>query len=280
MGENGAGKSTLLHLLAGLEQPDEGEVVTVADGGAGLLAQTPQLPPDRTVGDAIGLALTELRTMERRLRDLEADLGAASPAGLGEYGDLLTAFELRGGYEADARVDKAMHALGLAETGRERTMGSLPGRRPGPGVGVGTCPQRPGAVAQAPGGPGRQAAGAAALRRPPGHTPGVGGIDGRGGADGPCGASRGHDHGRGYGIRSDTRGKGGEAEAVPGAGMGPEVRAQSGGRMAGRGEGGTGRGPAGGAGDGCGGRREGPGPRRQRGRQVDAAQGSGGTGGT
>ncbi|CAL9551207.1 ABC-F family ATP-binding cassette domain-containing protein [Streptomyces sp. enrichment culture] len=127
VGENGAGKTTLLHLLAGTEAPDDGEVITVAEGGAGLLTQTPQLPPDRTVGEAIDAALHELRAMERRLRDLEAALGDADETTLGLYGELLTAYELRGGYEADARVDKALHGLGLAGMGRDRLLGSLSG---------------------------------------------------------------------------------------------------------------------------------------------------------
>ncbi|MFJ3162524.1 ABC-F family ATP-binding cassette domain-containing protein [Streptomyces kanasensis] len=127
VGENGAGKSTLLHLLAGTERPDEGDVVTVAEHGVGLLAQTPQLPPHRTVGDAVDTALHELRAMEARLRALEAVLADADDTTLAEYGELLTAYELRGGYEADARVDKALHALGLAGTGRSRTLGSLSG---------------------------------------------------------------------------------------------------------------------------------------------------------
>ncbi|UFQ18476.1 ATP-binding cassette domain-containing protein [Streptomyces huasconensis] len=127
VGENGAGKSTLLHLMSGDERPDEGQVVTVAEHGAGLLAQTPRLPADHSVGDAVDAALAELRTMERRLRALEADLGSATEEDLGEYGDLLTTYELRGGYEADARVDKAMHGLGLGHIGKDRTLGSLSG---------------------------------------------------------------------------------------------------------------------------------------------------------
>ncbi|ANZ15858.1 ABC-F family ATP-binding cassette domain-containing protein [Streptomyces noursei] len=127
VGENGAGKSTLLRLVAGLEPPDEGRVVLTADGGTGYLGQTPDLPPDRTVQDAVDAALAELRDIERRLRSLEATLGDAAPAQLDAYGDLLTRFELRGGYEADARVDRALHGLGLDGLDRGRLLGSLSG---------------------------------------------------------------------------------------------------------------------------------------------------------
>ncbi|WP_043270919.1 ribosomal protection-like ABC-F family protein [Streptomyces sp. CT34] len=127
VGENGAGKSTLLRIIAGIEQPDEGRTSLSADGGVGYLGQTPDLPPDHTVRDAIDAALAELRAIERRLRALESGLGSAGTRGLDEYGDLLTLFELRGGYEADARVAKALHGLGLEELDHDRRLGSLSG---------------------------------------------------------------------------------------------------------------------------------------------------------
>ncbi|MCO8303039.1 ABC-F family ATP-binding cassette domain-containing protein [Streptomyces sp. RKCA744] len=127
VGENGAGKSTLLRLLAGHESPDDGAVVTVTDGGIGYLGQTPELPPDHTVRDAVDAALAEVRAMERGLRELEADLGDGAPHALAAYGDLLTTFEARGGYEADARMEKALHGLGLGGIGHERRLGSLSG---------------------------------------------------------------------------------------------------------------------------------------------------------
>ncbi|MFF3418801.1 ribosomal protection-like ABC-F family protein [Streptomyces sp. NPDC002698] len=127
VGENGSGKSTLLRLLAAAEVPDAGEITVSFTGGTGHLAQTLDLDPDRTVQDAVDLALAELRAMESRLREAEGRLGQASKDELAAYGELLIAYEERGGYEADARVDAAMHGLGLAGITRERVLGSLSG---------------------------------------------------------------------------------------------------------------------------------------------------------
>ncbi|MEU5302672.1 ribosomal protection-like ABC-F family protein [Streptomyces noursei] len=127
IGENGSGKSTLLRLLAAVEVPDAGEITVGFPGGLGHLAQTPDLGPDRTVQDTVDLALSELRAMERRLRTAEQRLGEASKDELAAYGELLTAYEERGGYQAEARVDAAMHGLGLAGIARDRALGSLSG---------------------------------------------------------------------------------------------------------------------------------------------------------
>nr|WP_202538475.1 ABC-F family ATP-binding cassette domain-containing protein [Streptomyces sp. SID8379] len=127
IGENGSGKSTLLRLVAGELVAAEGSVVVVADGGTGYLAQTPPLPPDATVRDAVDDALAELRDLERRMRAAEAALGSADQQGLAEYADLVAAFEARDGYRADARLEAALHGLGVPHLARTRTLGSLSG---------------------------------------------------------------------------------------------------------------------------------------------------------
>ncbi|MGW4134951.1 ribosomal protection-like ABC-F family protein [Amycolatopsis japonica] len=125
IGDNGSGKSTLLRLIAGRDRADNGTVTVTAPGGVGYLPQTLDLPDTATVGDAIDLALADIRELESRLRTAEKSLETAED--LAAYGDLMTAYEARGGYEADARVEVALHGLGQPGLDRGRALGSLSG---------------------------------------------------------------------------------------------------------------------------------------------------------
>ncbi|MFC0628896.1 ribosomal protection-like ABC-F family protein [Kribbella deserti] len=122
VGENGSGKSTLLRLIAGLQEPADGEIVVAAPGGIGHLAQALGLPGSASVTDVIDHAMADLRALERDIAAAEADL-----TDLDGYGDLLAAYEQRGGYEADSRVDAALHGLGLPGLDRDRLIGTLSG---------------------------------------------------------------------------------------------------------------------------------------------------------
>ncbi|WPU08693.1 ABC-F family ATP-binding cassette domain-containing protein [Pseudarthrobacter oxydans] len=125
VGENGAGKSTLLRILAGLEAPDEGAVVT--QGRVGYLAQTHGLPESFTVGAAVDASLASLRALEAELDRLEANLADAGDDELDTYGRLQTEYQLREGYAAEHRVEAALDRLGLGGLDRNRVLGSLSG---------------------------------------------------------------------------------------------------------------------------------------------------------
>ncbi|MFJ8661266.1 ABC-F family ATP-binding cassette domain-containing protein [Streptomyces sp. NPDC093795] len=126
VGDNGSGKSTLLRLLAGREEPDNGTVTVDAPGGIGHLAQTLDLPPTATVGDAIDHALADVRELERAIRAAEDALAATGD--LAGYAELLAAHEARGGDGADRRVEAVLRRLGEPRPlDRARTLGGLSG---------------------------------------------------------------------------------------------------------------------------------------------------------
>lgn len=119
---------------------ERGEVVLQGSGVGGLPGVVgrrvedvgqEELPGQLTVQQVIDRSLAQLRAIEAELRRMEQRMadGAAEtdPALLTAYADLLTGYELRGGYEADARVERALHGLGLVHVPRDRTVGGLSG---------------------------------------------------------------------------------------------------------------------------------------------------------
>ncbi|GAA2836804.1 ABC-F family ATP-binding cassette domain-containing protein [Kribbella solani] len=125
IGENGSGKSTLLRVLAGLEAPTDG--TATAAGSVGYLAQDNPLPLDLDVKALADHALADLRRIESRMRELEGLLAAGRTEVLTEYGELQTVFEIREGYDADARFARATYGLGLSALPGERRLAELSG---------------------------------------------------------------------------------------------------------------------------------------------------------
>ncbi|WP_138906781.1 TlrC/CarA/OleB/SrmB family ABC-F type ribosomal protection protein [Streptomyces chryseus] len=136
VGDNGSGKSTLLSLIADRTTTDNGTVTVVAPGGVGYQPQSLELPENAVVQDAVDLALADLRELETRMHQAEADLATQADEArpneemarlFEEYAELLEHHTVRGGYEADTRVDIALHHLGLPGLKRSRPLATLSG---------------------------------------------------------------------------------------------------------------------------------------------------------
>jgi macrolide transport system ATP-binding/permease protein len=131
VGANGSGKSTLLRIITG-EVPADGGRVAVASGvDIGYLPQEQSAAAELTVDELILESVGGLKSLEQRLRELEAVLtraqGSELEAALSEYGDLAERFERRGGYELDHQIEAVLAGLGLAQLPHDRRIGTLSG---------------------------------------------------------------------------------------------------------------------------------------------------------
>ncbi len=125
-GPNGAGKTTLLRMLAWLEEPDSGEIVTPASLTIGYLPQDGLTHAGRTVFGEASSAFQPLLDMKAEMHDIEHRLGDASAtqnehdAMLARYSDLQDRFRLADGYSMELRIATVLRGLGFSPEDLER----------------------------------------------------------------------------------------------------------------------------------------------------------------
>ena len=125
-GPNGAGKTTLLRMLARLEEPDSGGIVTPADLTIGYLPQDGLTHAGRSVFDEASSAFQPLLDMKTEMHDIEHRLGDASvpqdehDAMLARYSELQDRFRLADGYSMDLRIATVLRGLGFGPEELER----------------------------------------------------------------------------------------------------------------------------------------------------------------
>jgi ATP-binding cassette ChvD family protein len=112
VGPNGMGKSTLLRMMAGLEQPSNGDARLMPGFTVGMLGQEPVLDESKTVLGNVEEGVADVKALlaeynqiaEKMATDYSDDL-------LAEMGRLQEQLDHRGGWDLDSRVEQAMDAL-------------------------------------------------------------------------------------------------------------------------------------------------------------------------
>ncbi len=131
VGVNGAGKTTLLRIILGEEEPDSGSVVRAREIRLGYLSQHQDISFDNTVYQEMEQAKQYLIDMERRLRELEADMKHAEGDELEKiletYNRLSTRYDHENGYAYESEITGVLKGLGFAESDYNRDINSLSG---------------------------------------------------------------------------------------------------------------------------------------------------------
>jgi ATP-binding cassette ChvD family protein len=114
VGPNGTGKSTLLKIMAGLDQPSNGDAILDPEATVGMLQQEPPLTEGTTVLANVEEGVFAVKAKLDRFNKISEEL--ADPAAdydrlLKEMGDLQTDLDHAGAWDLDSRLDQAMDAL-------------------------------------------------------------------------------------------------------------------------------------------------------------------------
>jgi ATP-binding cassette ChvD family protein len=114
VGPNGAGKSTVLQIMAGLQQPSNGEAYLTPGYTVGILLQEPHLDETKNVIDNVKEGVAETVAMLARFDEISAEM--ANPDAdydtlLAEMGNLQEQLDHRNAWELDSQLEQAMDAL-------------------------------------------------------------------------------------------------------------------------------------------------------------------------
>jgi ATPase subunit of ABC transporter with duplicated ATPase domains len=132
VGPNGAGKTTLFRMIAGEEQPDEGQVAVDRGISIGYFSQDVGEMSGRSavaeVMDGAGpvsLVAAELRELEAAMADQER---ADDMEGIiARYGEVQHRFEELDGYALEGRAREALAGLGFSQEMMDGDVGALSG---------------------------------------------------------------------------------------------------------------------------------------------------------
>ena len=114
VGPNGAGKSTILKIMAGLDQPSNGEARLSPGYSVGILLQEPPLDESKTVLENVQEGMGELFRKVQRFNAIGEEMAepdADFDALMEEMGKLQTDIDAANGWDLDSQLEQAMDAL-------------------------------------------------------------------------------------------------------------------------------------------------------------------------
>jgi ATP-binding cassette ChvD family protein len=114
VGPNGAGKSTILKIMAGLDQPSNGEARLSPGYSVGILQQEPPLNEEKTVLGNVQEAVGEILAKKARFDEISALMAepdADFDALLAEMGTLQEDIDAADAWDLDSQLEQAMDAL-------------------------------------------------------------------------------------------------------------------------------------------------------------------------
>ena len=116
LGPNGAGKSTVLKMMAGLDQPSNGDARLTPGYSVGILMQEPELDETKNVLENVQEGVRGIREVILRYEELNEKMGAPDADFekiLEEQQPLLDQIEAANAWELDSQIEQAMDALRL-----------------------------------------------------------------------------------------------------------------------------------------------------------------------
>ena len=112
VGPNGAGKSTVLRIMAGLDQPSNGDVMLAAGYTVGMLQQEPPLNESKTVLGNVEEGAGEIKAVLDRYNEIAAALATDySEELMEEMSALQEKIEAADAWDLDSQLEQAMDAL-------------------------------------------------------------------------------------------------------------------------------------------------------------------------
>ena len=114
VGPNGAGKSTVLKMMAGMDQPSNGDAKLTPGFSVGMLMQEPPLDDTKTVRENVEDGVKAIRDVMLRYEELNEKMGAPDADFekiLEEQAPLLDVIEAANAWELDSQIEQAMDAL-------------------------------------------------------------------------------------------------------------------------------------------------------------------------